>query len=454
MGKKARLKKIKQSEPADNRPHSHIAAIEAGKPAERIILIILLSSIIALGATLRVYNLGNVPARSPDEMVYTGQAKTVAIEGLKGIRGLVQEYNSTQELWKYPPPTRVGYISMLAVAMKLAGTYDPLAGAYLSCFLSIITLFLLIAVGLRFFNGWITAAALLFISVSPMSLAVARRSWQESVLSFMGLILIYLACEITRNCKNVIPVILFVVFGSLTMLIKSTGVVIYGLCGIWLLWVLFIRDRSFSGGFLLIVSGALGAGVSGLVLVHLVGGVPALKDALAHFNWGVTTSEYARDYASGPWYRFFDILWLLTPVNAVIFFVGVAGVLFFRKDKRLGELTSMLESGKGAALGIIFFIAGLMAVLFVTKEHPLNWRYVGALDGPFYILSATGLWIIALSLKAAVKGYGFAFVGSCIVAAAIFSAINDYRNFDKIIVSTGIKDLSIRLLKEAGASVR
>lgn len=410
------------------------------KPLQRAILIILLFSIFTLGISLRLQNLGNVLDRSPDELIYTYQAKTIAAQGTEGIRLLVSKYNATENLWKYPPPTRIGYLYLLAAVMKMTNLMDTKAGVYLSCFFSILSLLILIILGLRFFNQWVTLYALLFMSVSPMSLAIARRSWQESLIECIGLLLIYLACKIMRASNRIIWFVLFVLVGSYCMLIKSTGVIIYALVMMWLLWVILIKRRFFSRGFLLMALGAIGAGISIAFLVHATGGIPALKEVYTHFRGAVEASEYARAYASGPWYYFFQMLWMLTPLSTVLFFIGSIGALFLSVDKN-----------REVILGIIFFIAALMAALFIGKEHSLNLRYVGVLYPHFYLISGLGLWYIVLFVRKKLENFSFSIVVTSIIAITIIAAVNDYQNFKRIIVKPGIKDLSIRLLRESSA---
>src|SRR5579862_4478260 len=98
-------------------------------PAGIVVIIVLLS----LGIWLRATNMDNVVARSPDERIYTRQANIVLKSGNGGIRTLAAEYVRDAEARLYPPPTRVGYIWLVAATMRLSGRMDENAGAYLSC---------------------------------------------------------------------------------------------------------------------------------------------------------------------------------------------------------------------------------------------------------------------------------------------------------------------------------
>jgi hypothetical protein len=99
--------------------------------------IAIIGALLCLGAVLRVANLSNVSSRSPDELVYTLQAK-ILLEGRQpALRSLIAEYQRDPDIRLFPPPTRLGYLLPLAAAMRLTGRRDESVGAYLSCAASI-----------------------------------------------------------------------------------------------------------------------------------------------------------------------------------------------------------------------------------------------------------------------------------------------------------------------------
>lgn len=449
MGKKNRLKKLKKArlEDAQSLPSSEESTTQ--NLLQKIILPFLLTVILAIGIVLRVHSLGSVAGRSPDEGIYTFQANTIAQNGIKSFRSLVNSYNEDETLWPYPHPLRVGYLISLATVMKITNIKDVKAGAYLSCSLSIASLLLVMLLGLRFFNQWITLYALLFLSVSPMSLAIARRSWQEAMLEFIGALLIYFCCEITHASNRKIWYVFFILTGSFCILIKLSGVVIYGLSLLWVLWVLFIKEKSFPKGFLVILSSTLGMGMSILFLLHLTGGVSAVKEVLTHLKWALQTSEYARNYGSGPWYQFFEMLWMLTPLNTVLVFAGIIGTFSFIKIQENNDTPSFMIKNREMYFGIIFFMTALMAALFLFKDHFLNLRYVSSLYLPFYLISGLGFWHILLLVQKKMKNFSFTVLSTYIMAALACAAVIDYKNFERIIVKSGILDLTIGLLKRS-----
>ena len=125
--------------------------------------LILMAVLVCIAAGLRVANFGNVNTRTPDERVYTYQAKTWLESGRAGIRSMVEEYKGDAETRWYPPPTRVGMIRLVAAAMRWTGRSDESVGARLSCAASIGSLVVLALIGVRFLPPWAACAGCFFM---------------------------------------------------------------------------------------------------------------------------------------------------------------------------------------------------------------------------------------------------------------------------------------------------
>lgn len=405
---------------------------------KKSILFILFFSVLTIGIGLRIDNLNNITRRSPDEKIYTQQAKAIALEGLEGARLWIQEYNLNKAWWIFPPPTRVGYLWLVAFVMKITNSMDEKVGAYISCAFSIISLLLLIVLGLRFFNPWIALTALLFMSVSPMDLAIARRVWQDAMLGCIGLSLIYFCCEITRNTHKIIWYILFIIIGSYCILIKESAVFIYGLCMLWLLWTLFIKEKSYLQGLLLMIVSAVGASISVLMLAYAVGGITPIIEILRHVKEAMPTNRYAVEYQTGPWYYLLQGFWIISPVNAFLCVFGIVGV-------SLASLPN--DKNRSAIFGIIFFMIAFMAITIVTP-YCQNLRYVSVLFVPFYLISGLGLWYAVSFTKVILHKFSFYILIAFVIVRIALAAVSDYQNFQKIFLRTGIMDVSIRMIRE------
>ncbi len=409
---------------------------------EKIILFALFLSVLLIGINLRIINLNNVGRRSPDEGIYTYQANTVAKFGdVEGVKTLIRDYNSDKKLWIYPPPSRVGYIWFLSGVMKFTGRMDEKAGAYISCAFSILSLILLIIIGLRFFNPWVALGGLLLMSVSPMDLAIARRSWQDAMFGCVGLAIIYTASEIGRNAKNILWIFPFVALGSYVVLIKEPGVIIYGLCMIWLCWVLFFREKLFINGSILIMGGALGLSLSVFLLVNAAGGLTPVLEVIKHVKEAMPTNTYAIDYQSGPWYQFLQGFWIMSPVSVLLCVLGIAGIVM-PAIKLFPDI-----GGRREVIGILLISAAFFFIAIVTP-YCQNLRYVSVLYAPFYLLGGLGLWYAAMALKTLLRDIPVYVITASLALLLIIASISDYANFKKIIVRTGILDVSIRMVRE------
>lgn len=405
--------------------------------AQKAIAIVLLFALLLVGIVLRFSYL-DIKGRSGDEGIYTRQATIIAQDGIKGTRWLIGEYNANKQLWVYPPPTRIGYTHLLAGIMKAVNIFDVRAGMYLSTLCSIGALFMLVLLGLRFFNQWVTVVALLLMSVSPMDLAIARRSWQDGVLAFAGLLLIYCCCELTDNPGRKIWYIPFWLIGIWCVIIKESGIIIYGLCVIWLFAMAAFRERSFIRSVLLIVFTLLGISISVFILGYVVGGIPRVLEVLQHVKDAMPTNEYAINFQTGPWYRILEGLWIITPTGTALCIIGIAGV--FLGDRHVGQ--SII------AKGFIFIILSFLFITIVTP-YMQNIRYLSVTFVPFYLISGVGLWYLISLVKDFFKGRAFYITIAVIVLMLVFVAVGDYQKFQLIFIKKEMNDLNIYFLRKS-----
>ncbi len=401
---------------------------------KKIIIPILLISIFTLGIFLRIHHLKTVVTRTPDENTYTYQARVIASEGPEGIKLLLHEHRNNKKLWVYPPPIRIGYLLPLAALMNMLNNEDVIVGSYVSCLFSIITMLILVILGWRFFNQWIMLFALLFLSVSPMDLMIARRTWQDAILGCLGLFLIYITCEIRRNANKFFWYALFILTGSLIMLIKESGAVIYGLCTFWIFCILLYKEKAILKAFLLGAFSVLSIVASITVLSHFTGGFSNVLEVLRHLKEGLPTNAYAIESQTGPWYYLPGSFWIISPLNAILCVTGVVAALIFNKQNR------------DTVLAIIIFSA-ILIFITVAIPHLQNLRYVSVLFAPFYLIAGLGLWHILMLLKGRLSNSAFLLLSFGIVILLSVTAMQDYERFQKKFVSTQLRDMSIRLLR-------
>ncbi|MFA5148028.1 MAG: glycosyltransferase family 39 protein [Candidatus Omnitrophota bacterium] len=393
-------------------------------------------AVLAAGIVLRIYS-HNVVLRSPDEVVYTWQADTIAEYGSTGMETLLESYNREKEMWKFPPPTRVGYLWPLSYFMELTGIRDERAGSYMSLIFSILALLFLAAFAIKNFNKWIALYAVLMMGVSAMDLAISRRAWQDAVFGSLGFLLIYTASEVIRGKEKMLWGALFAALGSYYMLIKESGAVFYGLCIVWLSVCLYRQKRGAEAVrlFTAIAAGAAGA----LALLAFVAGGPAqLLGVMKHVRDGMPLNAYAIEYQTGPWYNMLLALFTISPLNTVFCVAGISAFIAGRKDKDIAPEISY---------GSIFMLLAFVSVTVIVP-YCQNLRYISPVYALFYLIGGIGAWYTYGYLKSRLSGIALKAAVSVMAAVILCSAFADYSYFRKTFVGKNVQDIPIKVLKK------
>jgi hypothetical protein len=379
----------------------------------------------------------DVTSRSPDELTYSHYAATLADEGIRGYRGLFAAYNADPNQWFNPSPSRFGFVFLSSIVMKATGVRSGRAGAAVSWFFSILSLFLLAWMGKRFFDPWVAFFAVSFLSFSFSELAMARRAWQDSTFGFLGLLLVYLACEIVRAPQRRLPYLAFLVAGSFSMLIKETAFLSYGCCCIWLVGTFALRERSPKKVAMLIVGGLVSAAVSLAVWTIVAGSPSAAISSAIHLIRAAGSSPYAARAYSGPWHQFFSLLWIAGPLTALMALAGIVAV-------------RIVDDHPAAAL------AATMTVLFVllgsVGPHLQNLRVISPSNGTYCLLAGLGLWRLLCSATAWLSDYRPVLIVG--VLCITIEGSRDYRAFTDVVVHSGMQDLAVVEIRQLNGSRR
>jgi hypothetical protein len=406
---------------------------------------ILVAVLLSVGIGIRLSNLRIPTGRSPDETNYTKQANTLRQDGVAGLRSIALEYQSDPAARLAGPPTRLGYLAILAATVRLTGKMDETAGAVLSCAASIGTLIIVALIGVRFFPPWATLFALLFLAVSPAELELARRAWSDALVGFLGLSLVYVSCEITVNPTRRIWHVVFVLLGSLGVFVKEFGPIVFAICAIWVSWVVLVERKDFRSGLGLIAGSLAGVIISIVCIAHLLGGFPMLVQTVINWRIAHVTNQYAIEYQSGPGYLLLNAFEVVSPLSALFCTLGVA-VAFLSRSRSMStsfRLPRDVANWHVIRWVILFAIVYLALPMFLP--HWLNLRYVSVLFGPFYLLAGLGVWYLAFMLSSLDSIPSI--VSTCLILiGAVIGAASDIRRFDRMFVRNGIGDLSVVLI--------
>ena len=394
-------------------------------------------AVFLLGAALRLINAGTVTVRSPDEWVYTAQAKALLDHKIEGIRAISDRYLHVDAERMFPPPTRVGFTGMIAGVMSLAGRQDPGVGALLSCAASIFALALTIRLGWRFIDPWAGVLAGLFLAVFRPDLVIARRTWTDAVLCCLGLGLVYCAMAIGAGARRG-AILTLAALGSFALLVKEAAVSFYGLCLLWALWSL-VRRREWREAGLLVGASAGGAIAVLGVMSWAVGGFANVVNVALGIGPANAANLYALQFQTGPGYQLLQGFWIMGPLLITLALAGMAVVLG-RRAAGFHEPASIL--------GLAMFTLVLLAIPMILP-HWLNLRYVSVIFAPLCLFAATSV-VQVLRLARRLPGR-YDFTAALVVAAIILaqSSFSEYRTFERSWVQQDPGDLSIRLILES-----
>ncbi len=390
---------------------------------------------VAVGCFIRIGQLNTDETdrtiRTPDEAMYTAYASVIAHEGVSGVAISVREYNKNQKLWLLPPPTRVSYLFLLASAMKSAGRFDLAVGIVMSCIISIMTLMLVAVFCLRFFGPWIAGYSCLFIAVSPMELILANKVWQDSLMTFLGGALIFISCEIVRCRNKFIMIPIFGLLGVITILVKESGILIFALAGLFLVfWLVQQRARAAAGYLMAVMMCAVG--ISGSILISVSGGWEPLKELYGHLREAVSINTYALQMQNGPWYSNVVGFFILSPAITLLCFAGILITLKKFRDSKSG---------------VYLFLAILFISFVVIASWPAyfkNLRYLSPVYIPFYALAGFAFSLGLKALRKILRRPALVALSAFMLMGAL--ACLDLWTYQRIFIQGHAKDLVNPLL--------
>ncbi len=387
----------------------------------------LIAAVILCGASLRFLDL-EVKKRTPDEKVYAGYASEIAAHGLSNTINLIDAYRSEPSFWVYPPPTRIGYIYAQALALKLGAAPPEKAGAFVSVFFSVVLLAVTAVIGWRFFGPRVSFFSVLFLSVSPLDLALARRAWPDSALAFAAALLLYSFFAIVRRKETLFSLIVFLLSGVYAMLVKETGFGVFALFAAVLCAVLTAQSRRRAAMFA--AAGALLAVESVvLMLKKAAGGVLSVAELWRLVGRSIASNPYAADLQRVAPGEFCLAFLSLSPVSAVFFLIGA--------------LIAVRKKAAYAAATAAFFLCFFAAILASPYFH--NFRYLSPAMASYCLTAGFAAAFILDSLRGKKTVWLF-------IAVLALSLAWDHTHYREVFVEKGVLDLTpVAILKPSSA---
>jgi 4-amino-4-deoxy-L-arabinose transferase-like glycosyltransferase len=287
--------------------------------------------------------------------------------------------------------------------------------------------------GLRFFSPWAALSGLMFLAVSPMDLAISRRAWPDSLMSFLASLLVYFGCRILADPKDKKFMILFALIGSYSLLVKESGLILFTLSAVCLLGCLAIQRKNLKPIATLLVFCAVGTEVSIWVLKSLMGeGVSSAWLVLRNVNASIVTNSYAIQNQDGPFYSFFEGLYWISPFTLMLACAGALIILAKRKPEHLW---------------MVFFLASVIFV-HTQMKYFKNLRYLSLIYTTYYLMAGAGLCAIADFFRSKTGGQLKRWVIPVCAALVLGFCYLDYKNFEYLFTKIRVQDLVIGPLRD------
>jgi hypothetical protein len=388
----------------------------------------------------------DVPQRSPDEVVYAMYAEMVVNQGPGYIPRFVHSTNQNPEPGHFSWPQRAGYILILVAAMVAVGQTTVAVAAAVSLAASLLSLGLILWWGRTAFDRWTTTVALLFVATSPIDLAIARRGWQDGVLAFLILLMVFACARSWMDPARWRWPALFLGSGVVALLVKESAWPVYVAGALILAWVARrpgTGRAAVPGPARRLALAAFGLALAVAAVIAACGGV---GEALATWKTAQIVNvpnEYMRLYQTGSVAYYLTGLGILQPLLFGLGIVG-AGVAAARPRWIMSRPESRKSARSLIVLAWLVLGFGTLAALYPQK----NLRFVSPLVVPCAFLGAWVLRSLATALAARLPEARRRWVGFALAALVLSSSFQDVMRFRTFFVRRGIPDLATPWLIE------
>jgi len=316
--------------------------------------------LLVVTVAIRLPTMFGVKRSGWDESAYVFFAQTLNDRGLTGIRQLLNDYPTNENLQKSPLPLRVGFIVPAMLACKVLGGFNPTNVAWLSfgCGIALVLL------GSRFVENLagrrIALICAAFLITSPLAAALSRRAMQDSFAALAMLACLYLFDQCWRRPALLDRVALGFAL-TVALLTKESAVLLYpmmALAAVYYFCAMKLRPSPW-----LLVPLALAPLIYLAIEIQICGGLGNFIDLYRTYASLQQTLGYTVHYEKGPWFRYLLDFFALAPVVFVLAIIGFA--VPAAHPLRHGRNLALLY----AATGILLFgqmpIINVRLVLFL-----------------------------------------------------------------------------------------
>ncbi|MEW6102615.1 MAG: glycosyltransferase family 39 protein [bacterium] len=351
-----------------------------------------------------------------DEGYYFKYASYIAENGVSGFSAICKWYIENKDKWlQGPDPLRIGSILLGALFIKIWG-----ANFLSLSYLSLLSFFFLLLFWFYFISKYFDYKTAFFSSLllafSPLDMGMARRALTDSLTALFSILSIFLFFDYLE-AKGKIRYILFILTYSLCILIKQISFFLVFPFFLWLC-IHWLSSRIFRlKEFLLLIIPPF---IVFLVWIGIAGFFYTIELIKIYLVYPNPNPSYGILLCSGPWFKPFLDLLLLSPIVTILFLGYIISFKFFKFTKEELYL-------------LVITISSLFLIYYFQKII----RYVMFLDAPIRLFSL-------LMLKKFFEGKFFILLLLIIAIIGILDLLSFYHLF----VICGIYDpISLWLLK-------
>lgn len=403
-----------------------------------------LALVILVGILLRTSHIHDQHRLTPNERAYLYDAGRLHDQGIRATKDLFIEYRNDPELWAVAQPVRIGYILILDAVMTVMGTTKIEAGMALSYVASVLTLLLVAWLGYRFFNPWVSLMAAVFCATAFTEIWLVRGTPEDGVFGLFGLLELWLTFELMRAPRRFWLYVPFHLVGMWSILVKQSGVFIYGFCALWLVGYLFFRERSLRQAIVLAVSSVSGLLVVCIAYIVLAGSAStAWSVYLLSFVSNDEGWSYNKECCFGPWTQIPRVLLMLSPLT---FLMALAGFVFLAVPRKTSSMLTKLQRNCG---GVCSLMAFGFAAMFSFVQGMEVLRFITPGQGAVCLVAAIGAWCLLSLAQEHLSRIEFRGLAALVAVGFAVSMIRDYGVFNKVAMQAQIPELGAALIRSA-----
>lgn len=372
-----------------------------------------LAAILATATLLRLW-LNDVTTFSPaDESVYVDFARRLAEGGFFSTYGTIaREWVNDPSWWIYPNPLRCGHLALTTIAVRLHGSADPRALAWLSTIAGIAVVPILFASGRRIAGTRTALLAAAFAAVSPIGLAMGRRALQEEVLCAAVLLAFAAVVEMLDDeKKSTARTVLAIAALTFALAVKETTLLLFPALAVFV-----AMYRRLSGITVRHVTLFLAPPLLWWAALTALTGDATMLFRTAGLVADAMSAQYVVQYQSGPPHRLLFDFFVVAPFVSVL--AGAAIVALMLDEKRDRRVRAVAA----------FLVVGLATFSLLASK---NLRFVVMLDPVVRLLAA---WIV---VSGGQRGEAR---GSTLAAVAAANVAIELELFRAIFITGGVYD--------------